>query len=417
MKVTQLSALSAAILFATTAQANSFIDDGSLNIELRNLFNDRADEQSGVADTSSSQWAQAIRADFSSGYFENIVGIDINAYYALKLGASDIDVSNPGVLPTESNGDSDSFGKTGYAIKFNLMDMGVLKYGRMQLDTPLLNNSDHLALPSMTEAFYGDISYEGLSAYSTWATRFSSTTDSGFEDLMVGDEKEPVKAVGAAYDFGNGLGLNAHYGTQADYASKYLTEATFSTHMDSVGLGLAAQYAEFKKIGQNKDNAGSEDTKTSVWGIKADIDVQQFTLGLAYTKVKDTDVGSFTNMWAGQDELTAMDDTDYFGYNASQHSDFNKNGQKALGLSAGYDFAGVVDGLSVNAAYVTSDFKESGYKLDEKEYNIKVTYAFPQVEGLTAQLHYAENTTEQQAAEDEITKDTRVVVKYNVAVF
>ena len=58
---------------------------------------------------------------------------------------------------------------------FNLMDMGVLKYGRMQLDTPLVNDSDSRALPSMTEAFYGDIAYEGLSAHTVvWATKANS---------------------------------------------------------------------------------------------------------------------------------------------------------------------------------------------------------------------------------------------------
>ena len=428
MKVLQLSAISAAILLATTAQANSFIDDGSLNVELRNHFHERGKEQ--TVDASSSQWAQAIRADYSSGYFENIVGIDINAYYALKLGASNIDdptgsALTPGVLPHDSKGDSDSFGKLGYALKFNLMDMGVLKYGRMELDTPLVNDSDSRALPSMTEAFYGDIAYQGFSGYGVWATKSSDRTSAGFDDFMTKDKngkynKEAVKALGGAYDFGNGLGLNAHYGMQTDFAKKYLTEATFSTEMNDIGIGVAAQYAQLNRDGAAKADTG--DTKTSAWGLKAGFDVQQLSLGLAYTKVKDSDLGDYQFAWAGMNDdgsdiNQSMDDTGYFGYNASQYSDFNKNAQKAIGLTAGYDFVGLVDGLSVDAAYVTSDFKKDGNTLDEKEYNIKVTYAFPQVEGLSAQLRYAHNTEEQADAKDAVVKDTRIIVKYNVAVF
>ena len=426
MKAYQLSTLSAAILLATAAQANSFIDDGSLNVELRNHYHDRAKEQG--TDKSASQWAQAIRADYSSGYFENIVGIDINAYYALKLGASNIDDANtnnpitPGVLPHDSNGDSDSFGKLGYALKVNLMDMGVVKYGRMYLDTPLLSDSDSRALPSMTEAFYGDITYQGLTAHGVWATKTSSRTDSGFNDYTTkGDDdkygKEAVKILGAAYDFGNGLTLSADYGTQAGFAKKYLVEGTYNTELDMFTLGLAAQYAKLNTIGAEKASY-SDDTSQHAWGVKADVGVQQLTLGLAYTKVQKSQLGYFEHRWMGDNR--DMDDTGYFGYNEVQYSHFNRGGQGAIGVSASYDFTGLVNGLSVGGIYVRGKddpYKSSSEKMTETEYNISVAYMFPQLEGLSAQLRYANNKSEQSGAEDEVVKDTRVIVKYNVAVF
>ena len=413
MKLIHLSALSAAVMLASTVQANSFVDDSSLNIELRNHFQERYKKQS-TKDTSS-QWAQAVRADYSSGYLEGIFGVDLNAYYALKLGASNIDANaNPGVLPKDSDGDSSSFGKTGYALKLNLMDMAELKYGRMELATPLLNDSDSRALPSMTEAFYGDVAVEGFSGYGAWGRKSSGRTDSGFTDYMYNGKKQPVKVVGAAYDFGNGLELSGDYGRQADFAKKYLTQIDYGQDLGQMAVGLGAQYANVSTIGAKKDE--STDSSQKAYGVKADVAVDQITVGLAYTKVSDTTLGGFLNKWAG--DGGKMDDTGFFGYNAVQYSDFNAQGQKAIGLSAGYDFEGTVDGLSVNAIYVTSNFKDgSGNKLDEKEYNIKLTYAVPQLEGLTAQLRYAENTTEESDSEDKVVKDTRLIVKYNVAVF
>ncbi|MET4693763.1 OprD family outer membrane porin [Endozoicomonas lisbonensis] len=432
MKLTQLSVLSAAVMLASAAQANSFVDDSSLNIELRNHFHERSNEQKNSYDDSSSQWAQAIRADYSSGYFENIVGIDINAYYALKLGASNVDGNtNPGVLPVDTKGDSNSFGKTGYAIKFNLMDSGVAKYGRMQLDTPLINDSDSRALPSMTEAFYADYNYQGLSVFGVWATKANAKTRAGYDKYQTIDDKlkindEAVMSFGGSYDFGNGLDLHSAYAQQNDFAKKYLTEVNYVAEVSGVGLSVGAQYGQMTADGLINDllKAAEVDKKMSAWGIKVGADIGQASLGLAYTKVKKNNISlivdgeellsdSYAHGWMG-----GSDDTGYFGYNAVQYSDFNKNGQKAIGLSAGYDFVGLVDGLSASAAYVTSDFKTTdGKTLDEKEYNLSLKYAFPQVEGLTAQLRYAKNTEEKNNAKDVVIKDTRFIVKYNIAVF
>lgn len=119
-------------------------------------------------------------------------------------------------------------------------------------------------------------------------------------------------------------------------------------------------------------------------------------------------MGAYKIGWAGGD-----DDTGYFGYNSIQISDFNSNGQKAWGFSAGYDFEGVVDGLSVKGIYVMGEVKSE----DETEYNLDINYAIPQVEGLTARLRYANNTVEAKGADDVVKTDTRVILKYNVAVF
>ncbi|MRI35330.1 hypothetical protein EOPP23_20435 [Endozoicomonas sp. OPT23] len=404
MKIAQLSALSAAILLATSAQANSFVDDSSLNIELRNYYKHTTTD-TGAKD-SNDQWAQGIRVDYSSGYFENVVGVDLGAYYSLKLGASaDSDV---GLLMKDGD-NAKSYGKNAYSIKFNLADMGVLKYGRMFLNLPLLNDSDSRVLPSLTEAFYGNVSYEGLTAHAAWAKKGNSKTQSGFENYGTDEEKEPVKTVGAAYDFGNGMTLAADYATQADAAKKYLIEATFATEMEGTTLNFAANYGKVSAIGAAKDAQGTGDTSQNAFGVKVGANLGSASLGLAYTKVKDTTLGSYEDSWTGGE-----DSTGHFGYNASQISDFDARGQKAWGIKAGYDFSEMVPGLNASAKYVKGSY-EGG---DENEYNIDVMYAVPQLEGLSARLRYAKNTNDQDnVADDKITTDSRVIVQYKVSVF
>ncbi|WOG26123.1 OprD family outer membrane porin [Endozoicomonas sp. 8E] len=407
MKLAQISALSAAIFMATSAQANAFLDESSLDLELRNFYQTKTKDD-GSTDSSNSQWAQGVRLDFSSGYFQNIVGLDLGGYYSLKLGASDIDgfVGNPGLLRVDSDGDSHSYGKTSYAIKFNLADMGVAKYGRMFLDTPLVNDSDSRVLPSLSEGFYADITVSGLSAHTAWITKGNGKTESGFEDYEVGDDSEAVMTLGGAYDFGNGLELSADYASQSNYAKKYLGEASFSTEVEGVEVGVAGQYGQVDLTGDSKPTTGDKSQYT--YGLKVAAGVGHADFGVAYTKVESTDLGPYKIGWAGGD-----DDTGYFGYNSIQISDFNSNGQKAWGFSAGYDFEGIVDGLSVKGIYVMGEVKSE----DETEYNLDINYAIPQVEGLTARLRYANNTVEAKGADDVVKTDTRVILKYNVAVF
>ena len=409
MKLAQISALSAAIFMATSAQANAFLDDSSLNLELRNFSQTKAKDD-GNTDSSNSQWAQGVRVDFTSGYFENIVGLDLSTYYSIKLGASDIDsfVGNPGLLKVDSKGESLSYGKTAYAIKFNLADMGVAKYGRMFLDTPLVNDSDSRVLPSLSEGLYADISVAGLSAHTAWVKKGNGKTESGFVDYEVGSDTESVQTLGGAYDFGNGLELSADYATQANFAKKYLAEVSFSTEMEGVDLGLAALYAQASRIGDSKAN--SQDNSQNTYGVKVSAEVAQASFGVAYTKVESTDMGDYTIGWSGGD-----DDTGYFGYNSIQISDFNTNGQKAWGFNAGYNFDGIVDGLSIKGIYVMGETKPQ----DETEYNLDINYSIPQVEGLSARLRYAKNTTDYDASntKDLVRTDTRVIIKYEVAVF
>ncbi|WP_252179391.1 OprD family outer membrane porin [Endozoicomonas sp. 4G] len=407
MKLAQISALSAAIFMATSAQANAFLDDSSLNLELRN-FSETKTGDDGTTKSSNTQWAQGVRLDFTSGYFENIVGLDLSGYYSLKLSASNIDpfVGNPGLLRVDSEGDSHSYGKTAYAIKFNLADMGVAKYGRMFLDMPLVNNSDSRVLPGLSEGFYADVAFSGLSAHTAWVKKGNGRTESGFTDYEAYGDSQAVKTLGGSYDFGNGLVLSADYASQSDYAKKYLTEASFSTEVDGIKAGVAGQYGHASLTGDSEPATG--DKSQYAYGLKVTAGVGQADFGVAYTKVEDTDIGDYNSGWSGGD-----DDTGYFGYNAIQISDFRSNGQKAWGFTAGYDFKGIVDGLSLKGIYVVGDNKYE----DEKEYNLDVNYAIPQVEGLTARLRYAKNTVEAKGEDDVVKTDTRVILKYNVAVF
>ena len=414
MKLARLSALTAAMVLASAAQANDILSNGSLDIHLRNFYLDaKTDSDSDV------QWSQAISADFVSGFYGNIIGFDLGAHYALKLrGDNEAGDSGPGLLPVNPDGKSGSYGKTSYAIKVNLADMGVAKYGRMFLDTPLLNNNYSRSLPGLTEAFYVEGNLEGANLYGVWATKTNMRTESGFMDLMIGDKKEAVKVLGGGYDFGNGMAANLAVGQQSDYYRKYYFDLGYAMDMQDLFIDSRFQYGRNSALGAQKDNLGSADDSQNVWGLNLTAEMQQATLGISYQRVSQSG-NSFENTWSGQDS-SQVDSGNFFGPNALMISDFNGDGQKSWALNAGYDFAGMVDGFSVDVAFAKGgvDSRANTGDTNEKEYNLTAAYALPQVENLSIAARYAKNTSKVKSTGETTTKkQIRLVVKYDMSVF
>ncbi|WP_263080205.1 OprD family porin [Endozoicomonas sp. Mp262] len=444
MKLARLNALSAAVMLASTAYANDFIDDASLDIHLRNYYKHDLKDDKGVNDNKSQiAWTQAVRINLSSGYYANLVGVDLGVHHALKLRGTD-GRGDTGLLLETTNSDGKEYvgyGKTSYAIKFNLMDMGVAKYGRMYMDTPLLSDSDSRSLPSLTEGFYAEGAFGAASVYGIIALKENPKGQSGFDNYgyVKGNDKDKqsVQIIGGGYDFGHGFYANLAYGQQKEIAKKYFADLNYSTELEGVGVDVGIQYGKNSISGKSKDdidkNVAKSDTNQYAWGAKAIATYGAASIGVTYTDVEKTDIGSYQFEW-GMTEMSdgdqVMDSSGYFGYNALQYSDFNKSGQKAWGINASYDFDALVEGLSVYGAYVSGKVNEKGNvgsddpdSWTEKEYNLGVSYAVPMVEGLSAHVQYAHNTQEDKGTpknnqkKDVVTTDTRVIIKYDLAVF
>ena len=423
MKFARLSALSAAMVLASAAQANAFaplIEDGSLDLHLRNYF--KKDTTKNANDVSDHQWAQAFSLNYSSGYLGNIIGFDLGGHYSLKLKAS-TDDGNPGLLPVDSNGSSSSYGKTTYAVKLNLMDYGEAKYGRMFLDTPLLADNYSRSLPSLTEAFYADGTFGDLDLYGIWALKANHRTESGFDYLMLSDgTKEAVKVLGGGYNFRNGLnGLTTHLAVaqQDDYARRYYVDAGYSMDMDSATLTGDFVFGHNARIG--KEKAASGDNSQNTWALSVGAEVYNATFGVSYQAVSQTDIGAYQTEWAGQSQDQG-DMTGYFGPHDMMINSFSGNGQKSWGLNLGYDFADMVDGLSFGAMFAKGKVDEKDGSAendkDESEYNLKVTYATPQVENLSLAALYGKNTVKDKVDGSKTTKtQIRFIVKYDMSVF
>ena len=421
MKFARLSALSAAMVLASAAQANTFaplIEDGSLDLHLRNYF--KTDTKKTTSSISDHQWAQALSLNYSSGYLGNIIGFDLGGHYALKLKADIKDGLDPGLLRIK-DGTSRSYGKGAYAVKLNLMDYGVAKYGRMFLDTPLLEDNYSRSLPSLTEGFYADGTFGDASIYGIWALKANHRTESNFNSLMLSDgTKEAVKVLGGGYTFRNGLnGLttNLAVGQQSDYATRYYANANYEMEFDPATITGDFVFGRNSRIGKAK--VANKSNSQNTWGLSLKAEAYKATLGVSYQYVSQSDIGAYQTKWSGQD-MSKGDMTGYFGPHDMMIGNFAGNGQKSWGISAGYDFTDMIDGLSVEAMFAKGkiDEKDNSLDKDESEYNLMATYATPQVESLSISALYGKNTKKTKSNNaKETNSEIRLIVKYDMSVF
>ena len=118
----------------------------------------------------------------------------------------------------------------------------------------------------------------------------------------------------------------------------------------------------------------------------------------AYTNASgDADL---QNPWSG-----------YPGYTAVQVQDFNREGEGAFLLRAGYDFA-AVDGLSAYALGVfgTEPDEPGEFRQDEYDLNLQWAPTEGALKGLSLRLRYA--FVEQDGGDDDTLTDFRVICNY-----
>ena len=437
MKTLTKSAISAAIIAAmaaSSAQADTFLkdflDDSSVDVNLRNYYRtihvtDRANDANNDKDKG---WAQAVSVGFSSGFFENIIGFDLSTHYVFKLKDSigDNKESNSGLFLTNSehNGKTHghSYGKTLGAVKLNLMDHGIAKYGRMIIDTPLLNDDvDSGSLPSSTEGFYFDYAMHGFTVFGAMAKQGSAEAETGYDEYEVNGKKKSVGTLGGSFEW-EGLNLTAAYGKQSDAIKATYLDASYGFDIREFGVIVGAQYGHNKAIGHVKETeiGDGEKSKIDWFGAMAEVDYHDLTVMLAMTDIgggKKTGWSDAAVGWKGGDDATS-----FMGYNSVLIDDFHAANETAYQVRVDYDFDNMVPGLSAYALYVMGSIDESTGvdKADTSEYNVGIMYdvQMPMLDGLNFSLVHGKHELDPKGDSNSVTKkETRVIVSYDLAVF
>ena len=372
------------------------LDDTKINVQARSYYLDR----DKYDDSQSETWAVGGSIGLKTGYFRERFSLGATAYTSQPLHAPE-DKDGAGLLKS---------GQEGYSVlgeaygEFLINDTTRLTFGRRLFDTPYINRNDTRMNPVTFEA----IAIQGLhgggdKAEFRYGAGFfnrikeknsdefvSMSDDAGAPD----DVNNGVFAIGANYKVGDwSIGAIDYY--SEDIINIFYTEAKYAFAVGAKSkLSLSLQYSDETSVGDELLKGTSFDSNQ--WGAKAELSYGGALFTAGYTAAGGN--ANMQNPWSG-----------YPGYTSVQVEDFNRDGEDAWLLRAGYKFK-AVKGLSAYALYVNGSDPDSSSEYAKDEWDLNLQWDVPEgpFKGLMARVRYAE--VDQDAPGVSTLKDLRVMV-------
>jgi hypothetical protein len=222
-------ACSSDLMAAEFDEEHGFFADTSLGLLARNFFlsNDYRTGHSGQSYRQ--EWAQGFIANLQSGFTQGTVGlgIDAHAFYGLKLDGGK-GHAGTGLLPLNDEGRAaDDYSDGGGAVKFRVSKT-TLKFGEMEVDTPVLDTGDKRLQPEYaTGLFLDSRDIDGLKLVAGHFTAFknqnASTATGDFEGYGASTRGASVSLAGVETTGDSSLGGSLYASQLTDTWRRYYT--------------------------------------------------------------------------------------------------------------------------------------------------------------------------------------------------
>jgi len=380
-------------------QRGNALRDTRFDVDARTMFLDR-NKHDG---TESEAWAVGGSVGLVTGYFRDRVAVGATAYTSQKL-VGDEDKDGTGLLAP---------GQQGYSVLGEIYaDIRILEdlsfvAGRKGFDTPYINRNDVRMTPNTFQAavLQGSAAIgEGGAAIDFGAGYFEKIKVWSSDKFVPMSEAagaavdRGVLTIGGRYSKGDfSLGAVNYYSN--DIINIAYAEASYSLPLPAERrLRLALQYSDQRSVGA--DLLQGDEFSARQFGVRADLPVGPALFTVAYTSAAGN--ANMRSPWGG-----------YPGYTSVQVENFNRDGERALLLRAGYEFARI-EGLSAYALWVTgSDPDEAGeHRTDEYDLNLQWSPSKGILKNLALRLRYA--VVEQHGGDAEDLEDLRLICSYNI---
>lgn len=336
------------------ADAQGFVEDSSLKVNLRNAYINR-DYKNGPEDRS--EWGQAFMANYASGFTQGTVGVGVDAFglYAVRLdggkgksGAGGIDFFKQG----DSGNAADDLQRFGGAVKFRVSNT-VLKYGDMMPELPVLSYDNSRLLP---ESYTGTmITSEEIKDLKLVAGRFTAQTRKSAEGRDSGDLKS-INVWGAAYKFTDAFSGAYYSSDDEDVLKKQYVNLNYVWALPQ-DQSLTFDFNGYKtKL--DKDFAVNDARDNKIWSLAA-----TWAVGIhSFTLAHQRSTGETGYAYGGYRNNGGTGDGGNSIYLANSYwSDFNGKDERSWQLGYGVNLSTVVTpGLSYKVAYVRGDNIDDG---------------------------------------------------------
>lgn len=340
---------------------------------------------------------------FKTGYFLDHIAFAATGYTSQHLYGDD---DKDGALLLEP-------GQEGYTVlgeayaDIRFIDDLNLYVGRKEFDTPFINRNDTRMTPNSFEAIVlqgraklddeGATLKYGLGYFHSIKERNSDDFVSMSEDAGA-DAERGVFTAGALYQKGGFSFGGIDYYCPDTINIAYVEAKTEIPISEDWKPRIALQFTDQRSVGDNL--LQEDDFSVQQYGIKAELPFGNALFTAAYTHTADG--ANMQSPWSG-----------YPGYTSVQVEDFNRAGEKAVLLRAGYEFPWA-EGLSAYALWVHGLDPEdpTQYAKDECNFNVQWAPSKGVLKGLALRVRYG--VVEQHGGDVEDLTDLRVICNYTI---
>lgn len=379
----------------TTGQA--FFDDAKFHFNPRSYYFHRK-----FSDGHQSE-AFAIGGAFGleSGYLSDLLRIGITGYTSQKIHGP-ADRPGSGLLRPEQQ----SYTALGEAyVDIKLHETSHLTLFRQRIDIPFINSFDISMTPNTFETylFRSAVTPElhlGFGHFRKIKTRMSSNFEYMSATAGATGTRKGVTVGEARYDFSDNFhaSIVEEYGWDT-FNTLYLETELLISLCNQLKLKTGLQFTDQRSVGD--ELIGSFDSQH--FGCKLSLGYQALIASASFTWTSKE--GGIKKPWGGSPS-----------YNSIMIADFDRAGEKSIGLGVSYDFTELgLTGFAASTNYVHGNTPDAGSAAspDQQEFDINLDYR-PSIKGLDSfwlRLRYASD--KQKATQGGVTRDDfRVILNY-----
>ncbi|WP_281645749.1 OprD family outer membrane porin [Parendozoicomonas sp. Alg238-R29] len=425
-----IAVATAAAASASAQAAEAVTFDPSLKLTYKNYFWKQKDDASSPK-YYRDEWVQALVADFDTGYVNDMVGVVVTAGFANNLKTKDdTSITNLGKNSDGEATDISGFQQAYLKAKYDFGELALKgTVGVKKRGYELYGNSGSRILNASSNGVDVSAAYKDLTVYASQITGASSREDSSFSnDLTVNtkrdentnalisqDKVDHIRILGANYTIA-GIDFTAERLESKDYLAKNFVKAAYTFDLgNGMTLDTDVRYGEAEDNG-DLYNGTDDKYESSYYNANATLNFDNAYVGFGYNKVSDGDF---------ETDDSEQGNAGTFNTTLSQWSDYNKEGERAYVVTAGYNFADLgLSGLNIDMVYAEGKDAKNYDNFGRQEFSSYVSYKFDgQLEGLSvAWLHVTSNAdgVNKTDSDDNLKnrdRSNRLYLKYSVSVF
>lgn len=390
---------------------NSFIDDATLNLNLRNFYMNRDYQGDRVRDTAEA-WTQSFIIGAKSGYTPGKIGlgVDILGLYSLKIRGADNQIGTE-LLPVKDNTiQADDFGRTAVAAKLKASNTE-LKAGEWSPSLPVLRSDDGRSLPQTFQGWQLTSSeYKNLNLYLGQFFQNSPRNTDNMDDMYINNNStvssDQFNFVGADYLFNQKNDQISLWYSQLNdiYQQSYIRyDKTIPLNDLKLQWGIAYLYG--KEQGSAK--VGSLDNKAMFSTVSLANKHQKITFAVQQMKGKDSFLrvnGASGSTLANDSFTSSYDNSNERSWQLRYDLNFSQWNLSGLNLMSRYIYG---DGIENSQ---TQDGREHGWET-EISYSVQTGW----LKSLSIKLRHSE--LRKDWGNTNSFNDNRVILNYTIPLF